>query len=236
MTSKELSNKLTAIDKLIAIKEFRKNSLLEKLDKETILLEDLSESRKNDDKASSLLRKSAAETRKNSLLVIDEMISNLLKPMYGDDYSFNFHIDEKALEQGIKSGFNITPKITSEIRGEKLTTSIKDSRGGGLAEVVSVWLRLAFLKLTGFNGLIILDEQWASVSFDQKMTELIKFFDAYIKESGIQVLLITHRAEMFGKIADNIIKVERKNGTAQVSNIEYDDLLSHNKMMLNEND
>ncbi len=236
MTSKELTNKLTAIDKRIAIKEFRKNSLLEKLDKETILLEDLSESRKNDDKASSLLRKSAAETRKNSLLVIDEMISNLLKPMYGDDYSFNFHIDEKALEQGIKSGFNITPKITSEIRGEKLTTSIKDSRGGGLAEVVSVWLRLAFLKLTGFNGLIILDEQWASVSFDQKMTELIKFFDAYIKESGIQVLLITHRAEMFGKIADNIIKVERKNGTAQVSNIEYDDLLSHNKMMLNEND
>ena len=236
MTSTELSNKLNSIDKIIAIKEFRKKALLEKLNQELTLLESLSESKVHDERASSLLKSSAAETRKNSLIVIDDMITNLLKPMYGNDYSFNFHINEKALEQGIKAGFNITPKITSEIRGEKLTTSIKDSRGGGLAEVVSVWLRLAFLRLTGFNGLIILDEQWASVSFDQKMTELIKFFDAYIKESGIQVLLITHRAEMFGKIADNIIKVERNNGMAQVTNVSYDDLLSHNKMMLNEID
>ena len=58
-----------------------------------------------------------------------------------------------------------------------ITTTIKDSRGGGLIEVMSVLLRLAFLNLSGYNGLVILDETWAAVSADNKMSALIDFFE-----------------------------------------------------------
>ena len=72
---------------------------------------------------------------------------------------------------------------------------------------------------------MILDETWVSVSNDEKLHNLVKFLHHYIEESELQVLLVTHRAETFGKIADNILKVYKEQGVGKCIPISYDDLI-----------
>ena len=226
MTLDNLKIQIDKYSKIIDKKVFEKEQLENTLHSLTEELEIVKEKKNCSVKGSLLLKSLASDTRKQSLEIIEKMITEAIKPMYGEDYEFSFKYNEKSLEKGEKSGFNIQPSITSDINGQRITTSIKNSRGGGLLEVMSVLLRFAVLKLCNYNGIIVLDETWASLSADEKMVNLIDFIDFYIKETDIQVLFITHRAEMFGKNADNIIYVDKMNGVANIKKMSYDEILN----------
>lgn len=233
MDLQDIKSQFYIIDKKISNEVFKKNQLEEQLQSKTQEHENLKTLRTNANKSSLYLKSRAYDVRKKSTDITSMMVSQALKPMYGDDYEFLFAYNEDKLAKGERSGFNIKPTIISEIDGRKIETSVENARGGGLVEVVSVLLRFAFLKHCNHNGLIVLDETWASVSADEKMFNLIEFINEYIKETNIQVLFITHRAEMFGKKANNIVQVTKKNGVANVNQISYDDVL--NQVKYNEN-
>ena len=226
MELSDIKSEFYVIDKKISNKVFKKNQLEDNLLKKNQELENLKTTRSNANKSSLFLKSRAYDVRKKSTDVTSLMVTQALKPMYGDDYEFQFSYNEDKLAKGERSGFNIIPIIISEIDGKHIATSVENARGGGLVEVVSVLLRFAFLKHCNYNGLIILDETWASVSADQKMVNLIDFINEYIKTTEIQVLFITHRAEMFGKNADNILQVSKNNGVANVATVTYDDILA----------
>jgi hypothetical protein len=61
------------------------------------------------------------------------------------------------------------------------------------------------------------------------MSALINFFEGYIKSSQVQIILITHRAEMFGKIADNILLVKKEDGLANIRSVSYTEYLEELK-------
>lgn len=221
-----LNNQFDTLDREINHQVFKRNQLKEQLKTKYENLEDLRLKRAAVNKSSLFVKSRAYNVRKNSTDITGQMVSDALKPMYGEDYEFSFAYNEDKLAKGERSGFNIQPTIISDIDGIRMATSVQNARGGGLVEVVSVLLRFAFLKLLNYNGLIVLDETWASVSADEKMVNLIDFLNDYVKEADIQVLFITHRAEMFGKSADNILKVSKTNGIAKVTNITYNDIVT----------
>ena len=154
------------------------------------------------------------------------MLTLAIKSIYGIDYEFSFEYNDKAIEKGERGAFNITPSISSGLGENRFTTSI-GARGGGLKEVISVLLRLAFLKFYGYKGVIVLDETWSSLSADMKMDNLIEFMESYIEETDIQIVFITHRAEMFGKIAKKIILVSKDSSSSEsnVAEMNYNDML-----------
>jgi hypothetical protein len=225
MDYSDLIKQFNKNEKELIKQEYARELLTKSIESKTNEFELLKINKEKNNQAALFLKSKAADTRKTSCEVIDDIVTNAIQPIYGEDYGFSFQSNEKAIEKGLKSSFNLIPTISSQLGNSILSTSIKDSRGGGLSEVMSVLLRLAFLSLNGYNGLVILDESWAAVSADEKMDSLISFFDGYVKESGIQVLLITHRTEMFGKIADNILKVKKENGSAKVYPATYEEVL-----------
>jgi hypothetical protein len=226
MTTNELKNKAKAIERRLNSQLFSREKDSEDLENEKNNLESIKTNKIIYDKASLLLRAQAAETREATIGTIEEMISQALQSIYGFDYGFSFKYNEKAIEKGERGAFNITPSVTSGLGDNKITTSIS-ARGGGLKEVISVLLRLAFLKFYNYKGTIVLDETWASLSADTKMDNLIEFMDHYIKETDIQIIFITHRAEMFGKIANKIICVSKDSSSSEssVAEMNYDDML-----------
>lgn len=230
MDLESLIDKFDILDKEINHQVFKRNQLKEQLKSKSEHLEELRLKRAAVNKSSLFVKSRAYNVRKNSTDITGQMVSDALKPMYGEDYEFSFAYNEDKLAKGERSGFNIQPTIISDIDGIRMATSVQNARGGGLVEVVSVLLRFAFLKLLNYNGLIVLDETWASVSADEKMVNLIDFLNDYVKEADIQVLFITHRAEMFGKNADNILRVTKDNGIARVSNISYEEVLNQVKL------
>lgn len=235
MTRVDFKKELEEIKTQLALQEFSRKQLQEEITSKTEQLENVKILKDKNNRAMLYLKARAADTRKSSLEAINGMITSALTSMYSEDYRFFFDYNEKALEQGEKSGYNITPKISSMMEGEIVTTGIIGSRGGGLCEIISVLLRWAFLKYLNQNSTMILDETFGAVSSDEKMINLNQFLKHYIEESGSQILFITHKAEVFGKYASKIYKVDKNDGVASISEISYTDILDHQRHIINEN-
>lgn len=226
MTISELKSGAKNVEKKLNSKIFSRENDIDNLEKEKTNLEDLKNKKVIYDKASILLKAQAAETREATIGTIEAMLTLAIKSIYGIDYEFSFEYNDKAIEKGERGAFNITPSISSGLGENRFTTSIA-ARGGGLKEVISVLLRLAFLKFYGYKGVIVLDETWSSLSADMKMDNLIEFMESYIEETDIQIVFITHRAEMFGKIAKKIILVSKDSSSSEsnVAEMNYNDML-----------
>ena len=203
----------------------RKN-MLDALDDKIQELEEHKQERQANFDASIYLKKQAKETREQSLDLIESITTKAIKPMYGDDYEFLFKDKNADLENGVVSTVKITPSICSRFQDDILVNGIMDGRGGGVAETVSVILRLGVLKLYNYNGATILDETWASLSADEKLENCIKWFVEFIKQTDNQIILVTHRAEFFTKVSDLIHLCEKtEDNQAIVTKVTHEQIM-----------
>ena len=210
---------------LLRLQAERKN-LLDTLESKQSSLEFQLKEKKACFEASIFLKKQAKETREQSLDLIQEITTKAIKPMYGDDYEFIFKDNNADIEKGIVSTVKIVPSIASKFQDDVLVNSIVDGRGGGVGETVSVILRLGVLRLYFYNGVVLLDETWASLSADEKLTNCIKWIIEFIKQTNMQIILITHRAEFFGQVSDSIHICEKTEyNEAVVTKTTYDQIM-----------
>ena len=221
MKLNDLKDSYNQLDRNLEFLSKQRKTDLDRLAKLEIEMDIAKTKKANTQKAEILLMSKATEIRDSAIDTIESIVTTGIKFIYGDDYRVQFDKHEEQREDGNKSGFKIGFQIVSETENGELVTGIND-RGGGLAEVTSSLVRFAFLKMKNHDGFILLDESWSAVSADLKMQNLIEFIAHYVKENDLQLILNTHRAEMFGKIADNILRVQKNNGVAKVSKVTYE--------------
>jgi len=231
MTLKEFKQKYDKIDRHLEYLEKQKKNDVDRLDLLNTQLEKLKLDKTYTQKAEVMLISKATEIRDSAIDTIESIVTLGVKFIYGDDYRVHFNKHEEQREQGQKSGFNISFEIVSNSNGEELVTGI-DDRGGGLLEVASALTRLAFLKMKKHDAFIILDEAWSAVSADSKMENLIEFIKYHVEENDLQLILNTHRQEIFGKIANKIIRVTKKDGIANMTPVTYDVIQEEQKSLI----
>lgn len=235
MNRSELEKKYKALENEINQLKFTRDALIKTIEEKKKQLEaDISE-KSNLQKASIFYKTKAQGTREGCISFINKNISPLIKRMFGDDYDFGFFYNEKAQEKGEKVGFNLMPTITNTVNGKRVTTYSMDSRGGGILETISVFLRWVFIQMDGYRGPLILDESWSAVSSDDKMEMLIDFIKEYVEITDSQLIFVTHRAENFGKIANVIYLVQKENGVAKSSQISYEEIVEKQLSFVNRN-
>ena len=221
MNLNDLKDSYNQLDRNLEFLSKQRKTDSDRLAKLEIEMNDAKTKKANTQKAEILLMSKATEIRDSAIDTIESIVTTGIKFIYGDDYRVQFDKHEEQREDGNKSGFKIGFQIVSDTENGELVTGIND-RGGGLAEVTSSLVRFAFLKMKNHDGFILLDESWSAVSADLKMQNLIEFIAHYVKENDLQLILNTHRAEMFGKTADNILRVQKNNGVAKVSKVTYE--------------
>lgn len=221
MNLNDLKDSYNQLDRNLEFLSKQRKTDSDRLAKLEIEMNNAKTKKANTQKAEILLMSKATEIRDSAIDTIESIVTTGIKFIYGDDYRVQFDKHEEQREDGNKSGFKIGFQIVSDTENGELVTGIND-RGGGLAEVTSSLVRFAFLKMKNHDGFILLDESWSAVSADLKMQNLIEFIAHYVKENDLQLILNTHRAEMFGKIADNILRVQKNNGVAKVSKVTYE--------------
>lgn len=231
MTLKDLKQKYDKIDRHLEYLEKQKKNDVNRLDLLNTQLEKLKLDKTYTQKAEVMMISKATEIRDSAIDTIESIVTLGVKFIYGDDYRVQFNKHEEQREQGQKSGFNISFEIVSNSNGEELVTGI-DDRGGGLLEVASALTRLAFLKMKKHDAFIILDESWSAVSADSKMENLIEFIKYHVEENDLQLILNTHRQEIFGKIANKIIRVTKKDGIANMTPVTYDVIQEEQKSLI----
>ena len=212
----EIKQQKESLIKLNGVRE----QLVEQIEDEESDLDNLQEEQKLNSQASLFMLSEIVDRRQNQLDAIQSIATSALQQIYGEEYSLKFETFEEQRKDGVNN-FRIEIKIISPHNGEEMETGLLNERGGGLIEVVSFALRIAALKWLKYNGPILLDEAWKSMSNDYKIDQVVQFLRQVTDSTQRQVILVTHMFDKFGPEADNIVHVLKNDGVASAGTITY---------------
>lgn len=116
----------------------------------------------------------------------ESLISWGLQYIYQKDYKFVLLFGQRGNLQELKFCVK-DPDNQEEI-------DILDSRGGGIANVISLMLRLVLIEINKINGFIIFDESFANVNGEQNINRLNLFMEEVSKKFKRQIIHITNFA------------------------------------------
>lgn len=192
----------------IAAKEGQKNLLIEQRTEAYDRLQDAQERLGAYDLVQILLQKTSDFARQQAKARIEEIVTSALSVVFGKDYRFAIALEVKANQ----------PIAEYYLTSEGVTTQLKPpdyDRGGGVADVVSLALRLAVGELSGVRGPIFLDEVGKHVS-QEYAPNVAYFLKEYSSNFGRQIVLITHN-ERLAEVADHSLGVTQEKGRSAVS-------------------
>jgi len=144
---------------------------------------------------------------------IEEIVTEGLRRVFDKDIEF-------VLQMEIKRGkMSATPLLKEKVLGKERISNIKDSRGCGVADIISFILNIVFLVLkSDVPKIFIADEPFKFVSRDYlpRVAELL----VWLRDlTGIQFIIVTHKSE-FTEIADKVFEISQdKNGMSKVREV-----------------
>lgn len=157
-----------------------------------------------------LLQMTSDFARRQAKKRIEEIVTSALSVVFGKDYSFSIEINVKGNQ----------PVAEYFLQSENVVTQLKPpdyDRGGGVADVVSLALKLAVAELSGVRGPLFLDEVGKHVS-QEYAPNVAYFLKEYSEKFNRQIVLITHNQHL-AEIGDISIGVTQKNGKSKVAPI-----------------
>lgn len=137
---------------------------------------------------------------------LSHIVTRVIQTVFDDTVSFIIRFVERR---------GVSEADMFVVDGAGNEYDILESRGGGLADVVSLALQLSFILLSDVDRWLILDEPARHVSKEaqKKFGEVLKML---VKEFGFTALFVTHSQDIEA-IADRVFKVEIEGGVSRVS-------------------
>lgn len=157
-----------------------------------------------------LLQLTAEATRANSVSTITNIVNGALKSIFHDrNYEFVVELNTK---RGASAASFFIKEGTSQF-------SLTD-RGGGLIDVVSISLRIAYLVLhrSKQRRLLVLDESLKHLS-KEYVPQAAAFLKQISKELDLKILMVTHNST-FANYADRVYQTKQLNGVASVDELK----------------
>lgn len=161
-----------------------------------------------------LLQKTATYAREQSKRQVEDLVTRCLQFIFETDIEFLIELSEKRsvpnAEFYVRSNYD---------EGYSIITKPELERGGGVVDIISIALRIAFIQLHKpvLQGPIILDEPGKHVSEDY----IFNLGDFLSKSSSLfkrQIIMVTHNAHL-AQICDKSYSVDIKNGVSCVEEI-----------------
>jgi DNA repair exonuclease SbcCD ATPase subunit len=157
-----------------------------------------------------LLQKTSDYARQQAKQRIEEIVTSALSVVFGKDYSFTVEIAVKA-NQPVAEYYLSSEGVTTQLRPPDY------DRGGGVADVVSLALRLAVGELSGIRGPLFLDEVGKHVS-QEYAPNVAYFLKEYSQKFNRQINLITHNSHL-AEIGSVSIGVRQQGGRSKIEAI-----------------
>lgn len=141
---------------------------------------------------------------------IEALVSRGLQAIFGEDLQF------RLLSETKRDQAHVEFVVVSMVDGKEVETSVLDARGGGLAAVVGLLLRVVIMLLgrTDKQGLLVLDETLAMLS-QEYLPAAAEFLRELVDQTGIQVLMVTHQEEL-AETADKMYKFDLVDGVTKI--------------------
>lgn len=147
------------------------------------------------DRVSGVLASIGSERDAAARAQVEALVTSGLQAIFEENLSF--HLVESTARQ--------TPQIDFVVRthlpdGSSFETDVLSARGGGLAAVVGLLLRVVLILLTRASGkrapdLLVLDETLAHLSREY-LDAAGQFLRTLVDSTGLQILMVTHQQEL----------------------------------------
>ncbi|AYP68405.1 ATPase [Bacillus phage vB_BboS-125] len=155
-----------------------------------------------------LLQKTSDYARQQAKQRIEEIVTSALSVVFAKEYRFEVKLDVRA-SQPIAEYWLYSDDVATQLKPPDY------DRGGGIADVVSLALRLAVGELSNVKGPLFLDEVGKHVS-EEYAPNVAYFLKEYSQNFNRQIVLITHNKHL-ADIGEVSLAVSQKNGESQVT-------------------
>lgn len=167
-------------------------------------------------KVSLLLQRTSEFARNQAKIQIESLTSNCLQFIFENNTEFKIEIEE--LYGKANAEFYVTTNIDDTI----IKTKPEQSRGGGVVDIISLALRIAFLQVhkPKIEGPLILDEPAKHVSADY----IFNVADFLKRTSEIferQIIMVTHNNHL-AAIGTKSYRIDMKKSKSIAENVTLD--------------
>lgn len=166
------------------------------------------------EKVSILFQKTSEFARNQAKSQIENLVTKCLQYIFESNIKFTIEIDE------LRNKANAQFYVTSEDKDMEIKTKPEISRGGGVVDIVSLALRIAFLQIhkPTIQGPLILDEPAKHVS-----EEYIYNVGDFLKETSEmfnrQIIMVTHNQHL-SALSENSYRIDLDGFTSVASKVE----------------
>lgn len=208
---KDLEECLSKLDSYISKEQGKREKILEQIEENKKIIEDIQHQVELNEKVSILLQKTSEFARNQAKIQVESLVSNCLQYIFENNMEFSIEIEE--LYGKPSAEFYVITKDGDML----IKTKPEQSRGGGVIDIISLALRIAFLQIhkPKIEGPLILDEPAKHVSEDF-IFNVADFLKKASEMFNRQIIIVTHNNHL-SAIGSNTYKVSL-NGT--ISNVE----------------
>lgn len=209
----ELDYFLIEISSFVSKEQGKKEKLLEQIVQNKKLIEDIDTEVELIEKAGILLQNTSEFARNQAKTQIETLVTNCLQFIFENNIEFEIEIEE--LYGKPNAEFYVITKMDDTI----IKTKPELSRGGGVVDIISLALRIAFLQVhkPQIEGPLILDEPAKHVSEDY-IFNVADFLKRSSEMFGRQIIMVTHNDHL-SSIGTNAYKVYMQGTESQLHKI-----------------
>lgn len=209
-----LETEINKLQEFIAREEGKRDKLVEQLKGHEANLQKSILEIELLDKVTLVFQKTSEFAREQAKIQIETLVTKCLQYIFESSINFIIDLDE------LRGKANAEFYVINEIDNLTIKTKPELSRGGGVVDIVSLALRIAFMQIhkPAIEGPLILDEPAKHVSEDY-----IYNVGDFLKQTSLmfnrQVIMVTHNQHL-AAISDTAYRVELNGSTSNCIPIE----------------
>ncbi len=209
----ELDSCLEQLKKFISREEGKRDKILEQIKENKKIVEKINVDIELLEKVSMLFQKTSEFAREQAKKQIETLVTKCLQYVFESDIEFIIELDE------LRGKANAEFYVINEVQDTIIKTKPELSRGGGVVDIISLALRIAFLQIhkPRIEGPVILDEPAKHVSEDF-IFNVADFLKQTSEMFDRQIIMVTHNQHL-SSIGTNAYRVELKGSETSVHKV-----------------
>lgn len=208
-----LDKSLFEINSFILREEGKRDKILEQINKCKDLIKEIEAQIELVEKVAILLQNTSEFARNQARIQIESLVTNCLQFIFENDMEFKIEITE------LRNKPNAEFYVITNFEDTTIKTKPELARGGGVVDIISLALRIAFLQIykPRIEGPLILDEPAKHVS-----QEYIFNVADFLKQSSEmfqrQIIMVTHNDHL-AAIGTNAYQVHMEGSESRIKKL-----------------
>lgn len=209
-----LNKELEKIKEFLSREEGKKEKLMEQLSENKSELKKIQENIELLDKVAIVFQKTSEYAREQAKNQIEALVTKCLQYVFESDVNFLIELDE------LRNKANAEFYVVNQVDDMIIKTKPELSRGGGVVDIISLALRIAFLQIhkPQIEGPLILDEPAKHVS-EEYIYNVADFLKQTSELFNRQIIMVTHNHHL-SAISSTSYRVELNGSTSSVIPLE----------------